>query len=699
MLHRLGVEVKLPVISGFWWRRTPRILPLLATMAGATILLACSAGAPGPSDDPIGGQELETSPPVLQTANVMPAGLEVRGRLDFPLREELTFDTTGEVEEVLVSAGDRVVEGQTLARLNTDIFPALDEEVSRLRLQIAEAEVSAKALNLDFSGEPVLAAQWEENIARLIVANAQAQDLLDDVDRNFQDRLAAMESARDQAKVARDAAAEALTEAQRDEEVNHAQVLAAAERESSEAEMALDQARESLQDYREDLSDEAIRSGDRVNQARLALDQAQDRLDDYRQDVADNSVRAGDRVSEAEVALDLAKQALDDFLDEHDRRVFQARTLVGAADSALDAANVPLTQFLRSPTRVLEDDDKPVDTVRLNALQAAVDLAESNLAQAQDDLAELEEGPDILKVQELRFNVDVAEVNLAQAQEDLAELEEGPDPLLLQELESSVAVAQVNLDRASEDLAELEEGPDVLVLNQLQAQVDLAEARAEQARRRLADEMDGPDPLILSRLSVSATEAQRRLDLAERELQDLIEDRPDLDAFLLMDREVSTRRAQIDELYERPDGVKQAQIDSLHAAISVAEERIADILEEKDKHSLVAPHDGIIYVVNVEEDDRVGEHSQVMELIDPNNAMIKGFVDATDIGTVGLGTPALVRMDSMPGADLTGVVSHVSDIPRTERGIISYAVNIDLDLAPGQVVPPRLTSVDVVLLP
>ena len=90
---------------------------------------------------------------------------------------------------------------------------------------------------------------------------------------------------------------------------------------------------------------------------------------------------------------------MQDFVDEHDRRVIRARTVLGAADDALDATKIPLTQFLRSPIRDLQADGKPVDVAKLRSLQAAVDLAEANLEKAEEDLAELEEGPDLLRIQ------------------------------------------------------------------------------------------------------------------------------------------------------------------------------------------------------------------------------------------------------------------------------------------------------------
>ena len=660
-----------------------------------TALLACQGqSTPGPAE-----QAANSPADIAQPVKPTPEQIEVQARLDFPRRAELTFDRAGEVEEILVGPGQRVAEGEILARLDSDHFPALEEELARLRFQIAEARDNIRKINKDYGDEPVIEAQRVETVARLELANTQSQDFFEDIDQNYNDRLTALIAERDQAKVALDGAMDVLAETERDLEADHGQVQAVAEQARVDAELALDRALEQLEDYKKDLSDEAIRAGDRVTEADLFLDQANERLGDYRKDLEESTVRARDRVTELELALDVARQTLKDFLAEHDRQVIRARTMVGAADEALDAAKAPLTQFLRTPIRDTEVDGKPVDIGKLNSLQAAVDLAEANLEKAEEDLAELAEGPDSFRVQELESNVSVAELNLAQAREDLAELEEGPDPILLQELESSVRVAELNLSRTKENLADLEEGPDLLVLNQLQSRVDLARVNLSQTKKRLTEEMEGPDPLILPRLKLNVTLAQQRLELADRNVQDLLDDGPDRKSVPLMEQEIATRLAQIDELYEGPDSLQLAQIESLNAAISLALERMGDIEEEMEETLLRAPFDGLVVLLNVEEDDRVSKNSRVMELLDPANIKVLGFVDATYIEYLSVGVQAKVAIDSLPGQELTGQVSFVAEDPRTERGVISYAVEIEVDLPPGSEVPARLSAVDAVLLP
>ncbi len=666
---------------------------------GVLLLSVLTVGC-GAASDTGAGSASPAAGTATATGNVeTPESIQVEARLIFPQRTELTFERAGEVAEIMVAPGERVSEGQTLARLNTDHFPALDEEVARLNQQIADAREAIKLLNLDYSGEPLLAAQREETAARLTLANTQAQDFFDDIDSNYEDLVTITMSERDRAEAALVLANDDLADAEADLSSDHALVIAAAEQGKKDAALALELALDRLSEYKDGLSDDAVRASDRVTRVEASLDRARENLEDYQDSFEQNTVRARDRVTESELALELAQDALENFLEEHDRQIIRVRNRVGSAEETLDFAEDRLTDFLRSPTRDLQADGKPVDVARLERLQAAVDLANSNLTQAQDDLAELVAGPDAFRVQELESNISVAELNLDQARDDLTELEEGPDPILQGELESNITVAELNLDQARDDLSELEEGPDILVLNQLQTQVDAARVNLNSANDRLEKALEGPDSLILPSLKLAVVLAERNLKLANRKYQKILEDGPDRKSVPLMELEIDSRLAQIDELYAGPDEAQLAQIQHLNAVIELSLDRIGDIAEEKEEFLLHAPADGVIYLVNMEEDDRVSKHSRVIELVDPGEAVIEGFIDAGEVQYVAPGSAVRIRLDSMPGQELTGTVAAVGAVPRTERGIINYPVTITLGLAEGVTVPFQMSAVDAAIIP
>ena len=676
--------------------RNPRLIAAFLAAAALTLLagvLGCAAastGDAGPADS--------AAPPAAaaQQTAAAPSQIPVRSRLVFPRQAELSFAAAGEIDQILVAPGDRVTQGQLLALLNSDHFPALDAELANLRYDVSQTRDTIRQLRLDFSTEPLLAAQRAETLAGLEHANLQTADLLDDINQNYDDALTAARQSRDQAILDLDLAQDNLAQAQLDLESDHQQVLAQAFQARADAELALDNAQQRLDDYTDNLPDDAVRGQARVAAAELALDLAQEALQDYRENFPDDAVRAQDRVTAAELALDQAQDALTDFIDEHARQILRARTRVGAAEVALDAADDAVSEFIRDPILDRRDETQNFDNDILERRQARAALAQAELEQAQEDLAELEAGPDPLRLEELRSNITVAELNLSQAQEDLAELEAGPDPLRLEELRANITVAEVNLSRAQEDLTELEEGPDPLIVKELQTTVDLARVVLSQAEKNLAEELEGPDRLNLRRLSLSVELSQTRLDLAERELNELLSDGPDRDAVPLRAAEIAARAAQIADLDAAPDSL---QIAALDAAILQSLERMDDILEEMENAELRAPFAGVVYLVNAQVDDRVSKDSRILEIIDPAQAEIAGLVEANAAPFVQVGNPAQVSIASLPGVELTGLVTALSAEPGTERGIISYPVTIRVNLPAGVELPPRLSAVTSVITP
>ena len=114
--------------------------------------------------------------------------------------------------------------------------------------------------------------------------------------------------------------------------------------------------------------------------------------------------------------------------------------------------------------------------------------------------------------------------------------------------------------------------------------------------------------------------------------------------------------------------------------------------------TLRAPFDGRVSLVNLEIDDPVNDESRVMEIIDPRLVEVAGLVGAIDLPFVRVQAPVRLQIDSLPGQELTGVVTSVGENPRTERGVVSYRIDIAVELPKDVVVPIEPSSVTVVVV-
>jgi hypothetical protein len=100
----------------------------------------------------------------------------------------------------------------------------------------------------------------------------------------------------------------------------------------------------------------------------------------------------------------------------------------------------------------------------------------------------------------------------------------------------------------------------------------------------------------------------------------------------------------------------------------------------------------------VDLDDIVTEDSRVMELVDPTRVAVEGLVDAIDIRLVKPSARARVRISQLEEQEFTGIVTHVSEQPRTERGVISYRVMIDVEIPETAHIPLELGAVFTVVI-
>jgi HlyD family secretion protein len=95
----------------------------------------------------------------------------VSGNLEMPRKTDLSFGTTGMVEEVLVEEGDKVVKGQNLAKL--------DARSLELSVAMAQADHEAAEINLMGTIYPHYTKVWGIDLAGIWLALDEAHDNLE----------------------------------------------------------------------------------------------------------------------------------------------------------------------------------------------------------------------------------------------------------------------------------------------------------------------------------------------------------------------------------------------------------------------------------------------------------------------------------------------------------------------------------------
>lgn len=385
--------------------------------------------------------------PTIQTATVQRGNISITaagsGELVPADEVNLAFCAGGTVVEVLVKVGDQIQSGDPLARLDT-------APLERAVIQ-AEANLIKAENNLETAQNP----HTELDLAQAQLAVAQAE--LD------------------------------LSEAQ--EDLEEAQTPYT-ELELQQAQLAVAQAEADLADAQDDL--EALLNPDledaraAVRDAEVALESAQAQLT-----VAENDSDNAAKIRTLEAEMNWYRNNYWEVEQE-----FQKGKV---SQQDLDAAYSNMLAAEERYTSAVAQAESSLTSAQNKVIQAGEDLQE-----AQENLADLLNGPNDVILAQAQNRVTQAEQNLAQAQETLAEIETGSDTSEVSRAEAQVAQAEYNLAKAQETLDEMEAGPDPDDIEVAGANLISAQANLEEAEDALAAaELTAPFAGTLTAVDIS----------------------------------------------------------------------------------------------------------------------------------------------------------------------------------------------------
>jgi multidrug resistance efflux pump len=408
------------------------------------MMFAVACGVSASSGGPESSDSFPQQPAGVTQQQPDAREIAVKGRLIFPGRTELTFGTSGEVGEVLVQEGDRVTQGQVLARLNNLSISARERELAQAEFDLDAAQKSLeRARKGKFSDSPLEQAEFEDEVARARKALEDAEKRLRDFQRNYQSDLAQAMQAK------------------------------------ADAEEGLDQVLRNLGDFERDRVQDLANTRQLVADKELALDRARIALANFTTNYNAMLANARLRKANAEDALEVAEDNLTAFKRNPERDIEEGRRINLDILQRLEAAEEEARTNLQQATEDLSDLQNNRELL-LEEARAAVPMAEAELVQSRDDLAKLEREVDrTLNLQMRQANLEMAQARLEQAEADLQDEMEGPDQSDLAVREKEVALARERL----EDLI----GPDPFNVALREAEVAAAQARVDDA----SDELEG----------------------------------------------------------------------------------------------------------------------------------------------------------------------------------------------------------------
>ena len=134
----------------------------------------------------------------------------------------------------------------------------------------------------------------------------------------------------------------------------------------------------------------------------------------------------------------------------------------------------------------------------------------------------------------------------------------------------------------------------------------------------------------------------------------------------------------------------EVNVASAKVALSQAEQRLEDA-------TIIAPFDGFVSKLDVEEGDEVERHTNIMVVVDTSVVELDGGVDEIDVLETRVGAKASVEVDALPDQAIVGEVSSIAAEPNSgqgqQGGIVTYPVTIRLTVPEGVDLPSGLSAV------
>ncbi|MCA9904932.1 MAG: HlyD family efflux transporter periplasmic adaptor subunit [Anaerolineae bacterium] len=266
---------------------------------------------------------------------------------------------------------------------------------------------------------------------------------------------------------------------------------------------------------------------------------------------------------------------------------------------------------------------------------------------------------------------DQAVYNLELAQLDLQELQEPPDEADLENARLSILSAQSAYTDAANSVSDTS-------LQSAQMRYEQAQASYDLAVQKRANMNASEQETALQDAAVGA--ASFNLEIARLQLQEL--QTPNSANLWSAGARIQIAQLEYDQLLVGPT---DAELTNAQLAVSSAEARVADAQVTLQRLDLVAPYSGVITSLPVDVDANVTPSTEIAQLTDLSQLLLKAPLHELDLDQVGVGAPATIVLDALPDETFGASVQRIAWIGAESDGIVQYDIWLALDNADARV--------------
>ncbi|MBE9514090.1 MAG: efflux RND transporter periplasmic adaptor subunit, partial [Chloroflexi bacterium] len=146
--------------------------------------------------------------------------------------------------------------------------------------------------------------------------------------------------------------------------------------------------------------------------------------------------------------------------------------------------------------------------------------------------------------------------------------------------------------------------------------------------------------------------------------------------------------------------IMELHLEGAKAALDAAELNMEAAKDALEDTTIVAPFDGVVTAVSIHEGDHlsaVDYARPAIHLVNPTKIEMSGLIDEMDIADIGLGQEAIVTLDALPGLEVAGSVSYISEAAMIQAGVVMYETTIMLHNPGPEIKDGMSATADIIL--
>ena len=295
-----------------------------------------------------------------------------------------------------------------------------------------------------------------------------------------------------------------------------------------------------------------------------------------------------------------------------------------------------------------------------------------------------------LNAPDLELNVSNAQTALDTSTIKLEQTKAGPKPTDVASARASLASAQAAY-RAALQKYNLDDAQ----LAVARAQVDKAKATLERAQ--LAYDWHAHDWLDIkpenSQQKQQLDDAQTAYDLAMASFNQTaagINDSSQKSAAA----QLAQAQYQLDNLLNTPTPQDIVQAE---AAVKQSQANLQQAQNQLAKAAIVAPFDGTVGDIYVQDGQWVGTSTQAIALVDLSRLGLAITLAEVDVSKVQTGQAAEIMLDAEQGKTFNGTVTEIDLVGTTTQGVVNYAATVSINDPTDTIRPGMNASVNIIL--